>query len=122
MWQLSSAWLISWAEQMSNTFDGQMQSVLTGRADAAKVIEVMKAAAVDPNYGIDPVLAKKDEDLRTSERNAERGIAAQSLAQVLLPQRAAATGNYVILVSTQAQNLNGQSGKAVRRCTVENLK
>lgn len=117
-----SAWLISWAEQMSNTFDGQMQSVLTGRADAAKVIEVMKKAATDPNYGIDPVLVKKDEDLRTNERNAERGIAAQSLAQLLLPQRAAQTTNYVILVSTQAQNLNGQSGEAVRRCTVENLK
>lgn len=117
-----SAWLISYAEQMSNTFDGQMQSVLTGRADKESVIAKMKEVQNDKNYGIDAVIEKKDEDLRTNERNAERGIDAQGLAQLLAPDRAAATSNYVILVSTQAQNLNGRSGLAVRRCTEEILK
>lgn len=118
----NSAWLYSYAEQMSNTFDGKIQAVLTGRAGRDEVIATMKEVAADKNYGIDAVFAKKDEDNRTSERNAERGIAAQSLAQLTAPKSAAPRTNYVILVSSQAQYLNGRSTQATRRCTEETIK
>jgi raffinose/stachyose/melibiose transport system substrate-binding protein len=117
----NSAWLFSWgeAEQLSNIFDGKVRALLTGRGAKEDVILAMKSAANDPNYGVDAVLAKKDEDARSTERNAERGIAAQALAQLLSPASAAPMKNYAILVSAQAEQLNGRAPLASRRCLEE---
>jgi hypothetical protein len=106
-----SAWLFAWgeADRLSSVFEGKIQAVLSGRGTKEDVIAAMKEVVNDPNYGIEPLLSKKMDDYRNAERNAERGIAAQSLAHLLDPAMAAPRQNYVILVSSQAGLLNGHA-------------
>jgi raffinose/stachyose/melibiose transport system substrate-binding protein len=120
-----SAWLFTWGSggQLSTIFDGKMQAVMTGRADSQQVIDALSQACAHPNYGIPAVIADKVMDAaRTGERNAERGIAAQALAQLLKPASAAPKTNYVNLVSGQAQLLNGNAPLASMRCLEHSLR
>ena len=96
---------------------------MTGRADSQQVIDALSQACAHPNYGIPAVIADKVMDAaRTGERNAERGIAAQALAQLLKPASAAPKTNYVNLVSGQAQLLNGNAPLASMRCLEHSLR
>ena len=119
-----SAWLFTWGSggQLSTVFDGKIQAVMTGRADAQEVIAALTDACAHPNYGISAVIADRVLDAaRAGERNAERGIAGQALAQLLRPDSAAPMVNYVSMVSGQAQLLNGNAALASMRCLERSL-
>jgi hypothetical protein len=110
-------WLPTWeGEQLQITLEGQMFGVLTGEVDHATLVKKLDAVLVDPNYGTAKIFSRMDEKVGDTLRSAERGIASQSLLQLVKPEAAAPLANYLATVSTQCQGLNGQNNAAERAC------
>lgn len=106
-------------KQVASIYKGQMQSLLSGEADAATVIAKVKAAYEDKAIGERVIWSEFYDNQKVYLRSLERTLAVQSaVAQLAGSDRGEADRRYRTLLATQVVRSNAEDLRLIWRQTI----